>query len=80
MRSEEEELDEEFPMGAGVADTSVKVRCPHCGETVEMALDPGSGAEQDYVEDCEVCCRPWQVTVTYDDEGGADVSVIALEE
>ena len=32
-----------------------------------------------YVEDCEVCCQPWQVIVTYDGEGAADVSVTALD-
>jgi len=80
MRNEEDDLDEEFPLGDGTADTAVKVNCPYCSEPVVMTIDPGSGAEQEYVEDCEVCCRPWQVTVTYDDEGGADVSVTALEE
>jgi hypothetical protein len=80
MREEQEDLDEEFPLGAGTADTSVTVQCPYCAEPVEMTLDPGSGSEQEYVEDCEICCRPWQVTVHYDDEGGADVSVTALEE
>ena len=49
------------------------VRCPYCGETVDIVLDPGSGTKQDYVEDCEVCCRPWQVTVRYDETGAADV-------
>jgi hypothetical protein len=47
---------------------------------VQIALDPGGGPAQAYVEDCEVCCRPWRVTVRYDDEGRADVSVTALDE
>jgi len=41
------------------------VSCPYCGERVEVILDPGGGAEQEYVEDCEVCCRPWQVHVRF---------------
>ena len=41
------------------------VECPWCGEQVELLLDPGGGAVQDYVEDCEVCCRPWQVRVRW---------------
>jgi hypothetical protein len=45
---------------------------------VEIALDPGGGARQDYVEDCEVCCRPWQVTVRYGPDGAAEVSLTAL--
>ena len=31
--------------------------CPYCGEGITMLLDP-SAADQDYVEDCEVCCNP----------------------
>jgi len=47
--------------------------CPWCGEPVTLVLDPGSGASQEYVEDCEVCCRPWRVRVTYGSDGRADV-------
>lgn len=49
--------------------------CPHCGEQVEVVVDPGGGAEQEYVEDCEVCCRPWHVRVTYDDDGELRVTL-----
>jgi hypothetical protein len=73
-------LDEGFPLGDGTADLDAVVVCPYCGESIEITLDPGSGAEQDYVEDCEVCCQPWQVSVRYDDTGHADVSVTPLVE
>jgi hypothetical protein len=76
----EHELDEEFPLGDGTADLAAVVECPYCGESIEITLDPGSGAVQDYVEDCEVCCQPWQVRVIYDDEGQAAVSVVPLTE
>ncbi len=76
----EDELDEEFPLGEGSADTEATVVCPHCGESVEITLDPGSGAAQEYVEDCEVCCQPWRVEVTYDTDGIAEVIVSALDE
>ncbi|HEX5726905.1 MAG TPA: CPXCG motif-containing cysteine-rich protein [Longimicrobiaceae bacterium] len=71
---------DDFPLGDGVADTGATVRCPYCGEPVEIVLDPGSGAHQQYVEDCQVCCRPWQVTVTYDEDGAAEVWVEAEDE
>ncbi len=51
--------------------------CPYCGEESEISLDPGSGSVQSYVEDCPVCCRPWMVTVRYDEEGAATVSADA---
>ncbi len=70
-------LDEEFPLGDGTADTEAQVRCPYCGQVNEIGLDPGGGATQDYVEDCQVCCRPWRVLVTYQPDGAADVMVEA---
>jgi hypothetical protein len=75
MTMQDDDLDEEFPLGDGTADIEAEVRCPYCGETNEIALDPGSGSEQEYVEDCQVCCRPWRVTIQYDPHGTADVVV-----
>lgn len=72
------ELDEEFPLGDGTADGEATVSCPYCGEAVEITLDPGGGAHQDYVEDCEVCCQPWRVSVQYDLDGEAHVDVSVL--
>ena len=51
------------------------VLCPYCGETVTIRLDPAGGAVQDYVEDCEVCCQPWQVLVRFDRSSHATVSI-----
>ena len=70
-------LDEEFDLGDGTADTTAEVVCPYCGAPNEVALDPGSGSSQEYVEDCQVCCQPWQVTVTYGNDGAASVVVEA---
>ena len=67
-------LEEEFPR-APVADNEADVACPYCGETVSIALDAGGGSSQEYVEDCEVCCRPWLVRVQYDGEGNASVNL-----
>ena len=75
MISPPDPLDDEFPLGDGTADTTAEVSCPYCGETVEIALDPGSGPVQEYVEDCQVCCRPWTVRVVFDDAGNAEVGV-----
>ncbi len=59
--------------------TEADVTCPYCGEAVQITIDPDGGEEQEYVQDCEICCRPWTVRVTYDDEGAADVSVDTTE-
>ena len=74
------DLEDEFPMGDGVADVSTEVYCPYCGEPNEIALDPGSGSHQQYVEDCQVCCQPWRVSVYYDEDGHADVQVTPEDE
>lgn len=80
----DDELDDDLEMlddgdaaesgedGAALA-TDADVRCPYCGETVNITLDPAGGHDQDYVEDCEVCCRPWRVQVHYDDSGTVEV-------
>lgn len=39
------------------------VHCPSCGEAVALAIDTSAGFEQEYVEDCAVCCRPMDVFV-----------------
>jgi hypothetical protein len=75
MMLQDDDLDAEFPLGDGTAETSAEVCCPYCGEISDIALDPGSGADQEYVEDCQVCCQPWRVRVRYDSAGAAQVSV-----
>lgn len=80
MISSPDPLDDEFPQGDGTADTEAEVKCPYCGETVEIVLDPGGGPEQEYVEDCQVCCRPWAVRVTWNDSGTAEVEVEASDD
>ena len=77
MNQHDESMDDDFPMGDGTAETQATVFCPYCGEINEIGLDPGSGPRQEYVEDCQVCCRPWRVVVTYLPDGGADVLVEA---
>jgi hypothetical protein len=36
---------------------------------IELYIDTGGGTHQDYVEDCPVCCRPWQVNVQVEEDG-----------
>ena len=39
--------------------------CPACGEEIVIPLDPSAGDEQEYVEDCPVCCRPNVIRVEF---------------
>ncbi len=45
-----------------IASETVSVLCPYCGESVELLIDT-TLPHQQYVEDCEVCCRPMVVTI-----------------
>ncbi len=44
------------------------IECPYCGERFETSVDCTAG-DQSYVEDCQVCCRPIEVSVAIDAEG-----------
>ena len=59
---------------------SARVSCPYCGESSEVLVDLAGGAVQEYVQDCEVCCRPWLVRVRVDGAGFASVSVTTLDD
>ena len=47
----------------------VSTHCPYCGESISLLIDC-SCMQQDYIEDCQVCCRPITVKVmqTLEDE------------
>ncbi|MCP4585199.1 MULTISPECIES: CPXCG motif-containing cysteine-rich protein [unclassified Pseudoalteromonas] len=59
--------------------TEKRITCPYCGEQIEILLDPAD-LDQQYIEDCQVCCKPinflvfesidqeLSVTVSSDDE------------
>lgn len=53
---------------------SRKALCPYCGETVEIVLDC-SVATQQYIEDCQVCCRPIEIVADVDENGEAHVTL-----
>ena len=42
------------------------VTCPYCGEDVEIYLETDTRGT--LVQDCEVCCNPWQLRVSRDGE------------
>ena len=55
------------------------VQCPYCGESIEVLIDC-SVPEQDYIEDCQVCCCPINFYVTADEDGEATVFVSSENE
>lgn len=53
----------------------VFLQCPYCGEPISVLVDC-SEAQQQYVEDCQVCCNPMLLSVDVDDSG---VPVVVAE-
>lgn len=41
--------------------------CPYCGEPISLLVD-SSVSEQNYTEDCEVCCKPMVIRVSVSTE------------
>jgi hypothetical protein len=56
--------------------TEKPISCPYCGETITVLVDD-SLPEQQYVEDCQVCCRPIVLSVFVDSDGDASVMATA---
>lgn len=54
-----------------------EIQCPYCGETINVLIDP-SVPDQDYIEDCRVCCRPIRFNVKI--ISSEDVSVFVSAE
>lgn len=46
----------------------VALQCPWCGERLETRVDLTAG-ERQYIEDCEVCCRPMELSIELEENG-----------
>lgn len=46
--------------------------CPYCGEWITILVDC-SVPEQRYIEDCQVCCRPIDISAQVSDENAVEV-------
>lgn len=44
------------------------INCPYCGETFDVFLDLSAGNQQ-YTEDCQVCCKPIEFRISVDIQG-----------
>jgi len=51
----------------------VALQCPYCWEEITLLVD-GSIEMQEYIEDCEVCCRPIDFVVEVDEQGHVKVA------
>jgi hypothetical protein len=62
-------------MADGIGSVSERlIYCPYCGESIVVLIDSSAG-EQDYYEDCSVCCRPIRFCLLTANDGSVDVVV-----
>ena len=54
-------------------------QCPYCWEEISMLLDT-SVSHQTYVEDCEVCCNPMELSVSYYNAVLSQFSAASIEQ
>jgi len=55
------------------------IDCPYCGEKITVLLDISAG-EQDYYEDCSVCCRPIHLLQTVMPDGEYQLGIMREDE
>ena len=55
------------------------IDCPYCGEPLEITVDM-SVSQQDYIEDCQVCCKPIQFRIRVSADGQPRIDVRSEDE
>ena len=58
-----------------LAETTIS--CPYCGEVINVLINP-EDAQQHYIEDCQVCCKP--ITFVVSEAINGDLSVAVYSE
>ena len=59
--------------------TDKSIECPYCGERIKVLID-SSDIEQQYIEDCQVCCKPINFLVTESFDGELAVHVYSEDD
>ena len=50
-------------------------QCPYCWEEISMLLD-ASICKQNYIEDCEICCNPIEITPFFDNNEFVSIEIV----
>ncbi|CAI86652.1 MULTISPECIES: CPXCG motif-containing cysteine-rich protein [Pseudoalteromonas] len=59
--------------------TEKSIGCPYCGETIDVLLD-AADLDQQYIEDCQVCCKPIIFKVFEDADAELGVNVYSEDD
>ncbi len=47
--------------------------CDFCGEEIVIPVDISAGEDQEYVEDCPVCCHPNVIHIRFERNGHVSI-------
>lgn len=64
---------EDVDQQRGQLDEESSYICNSCGEEIVVPLDYSQGQNQEYVEDCPVCCNPNLIFVEFSHDGEANI-------
>ncbi|MBL4831013.1 MAG: CPXCG motif-containing cysteine-rich protein [Aliivibrio sp.] len=55
------------------------IGCPYCGEIIDVLID-SADFEQQYIEDCQVCCRSIIFLILENENGDLTVNVYSEDD
>lgn len=58
---------------------SAEIACPYCGESIAIVVDASVG-HQEYIEDCQVCCKPIRFRIHVSADGAPTINVRSEDE
>lgn len=56
-------------------ENEVEYSCPYCGEINSAEVFISDGRIQNFINDCEVCCRPIELKISFDLEGNLNFEI-----
>lgn len=54
-------------------------QCPYCWQNISMLIEP-SLQTTNYIEDCEICCRPINIEYVFSDLDLINFNAYSIEE
>jgi hypothetical protein len=57
----------------------ITITCPYCWQQVTVLVDAGAMGRANIVDDCEVCCRPIEISYRADEGDIVDFDYHAME-
>lgn len=54
---------------------NTQIQCPFCFEEIWIVIDLSAGDDQQYTQDCEVCCHPINIRCRKNSDSSISVDV-----